>query len=166
MKKLKPLSLCLVQMGDKGLEMVKSHPNVLPKEILNEVTLKSMPMGAKPGEFSTSNVGDLYYSSYIFKIPRADQRDNIAAIIAIYNNMKYNMEGIKKVFSFIIKELDTKSLLKADIIEEILPNLYNGFGSGHIKIKISSIATISVDFEDKEEEVVDVTNGLEDDLWK
>ena len=164
---MKPISLCLVQMGDKGLEMVKSHPNVLPKEILNEVTLKSMPMGAKPGEFSTSSVGDLYYSSYIFKIPRADQRDNIAAIIAIYNNMKYNIEGIKKVFSFIIKELDSKALLKADIIEEIMPNLYNGFGSGHIKIKISSVATISVDFEEgKEEEVVDETNHLEDDLWK
>ena len=117
---MKPLSLCLVQMGDKGLEMVKSHPNVLPKEVLNEVTLKSMPMGAKPGEFSTSNVGDLYYSSYIFKIPRPDQRDNIAAIIAIYNNMKYNMEGIQKVFSFIIKELDSKSLLKADIILRII----------------------------------------------
>ncbi len=162
---MKPVSLCLVQMGEKGLELVKAHPNVLPKEILSELTYKSMPMGAKPGEFSSAVIGDLFYSSYIFSIPREDNRDNIAAIIAVYNNMKYNIEGIRKVFSFIVKELETKSLLKTDIVEEILPNLYKGFDSGHIKIKISSIATIDIDFAEEPEEK-DITNDLEDDLWR
>ncbi|NPE07156.1 MAG: hypothetical protein GNW80_02645 [Asgard group archaeon] len=164
---MKPVSLCLVQMGDKGLELVKAHPNVLPKQVLNEITYKSMPMGAKPGEFSSATVGDLYYSSYVFSLPREDSRDNIAAIIAVFNNMKYNIEGIRKVFSFIIKELDTNKLLKTDIVEEIMPNLYKGFDSGHIKIKISSIATIDIDFAEKEEpEEKDCTNDLEDDLWR
>jgi len=164
---MKPVSLCLVQMGDKGLELVKAHPNVLPKEVLNELTYKSMPMGAKPGEFSSAVVGDLYYSSYIFSLPRKDSRDNIAAIIAVFNNMKYNIEGIRKVFSFIIKELESSKLLKTEIVEEIMPNLYKGFESGHIKIKISSIATIDIDFVDKKEsEEKDVTNDLEDDLWR
>ncbi len=164
---MKPVSLCLVQMGDKGLELVKSHPNVLPKNVLNELTYKSMPMGAKPGEFSSAAVGDLFYSSYIFSLPREDERDNIAAIIAVYNDMKYNIEGIRKVFSFIISELDSKKLLKTEVVEEIMPNLYKGFESGHIKIKISSIATIDIDFAEKEEpEQKDITNDLEEDLWK
>ena len=165
--RLKPVSLCLVQMGDKGLEMVKSHPNVLPKNVLNELTYKSMPMGAKPGEFSTAAVGDLFYSSYVFSVPQEEgTRDNIAAIIAVYSNMKYNIEGIRKVFSFIVKELETKALLKTDIVEEILPNLYKGFESGHIKIKISSVASIDIDFAEEEPEEKDITNDLEDDLWK
>ncbi|MHA1743568.1 MAG: hypothetical protein ACTSV6_04880, partial [Candidatus Heimdallarchaeota archaeon] len=76
--------------------------------------------------------------------------------------------GIKKTFSCIIKELDGKSLLKLDIIQEILPNLYTGFVKGVINIKISSIATISIKFNDMEssEEEKDYTEDLEEDLWR
>ncbi len=163
---MKPVCLCLVQMGDKGLELVKTHPNVLPKELLDELTYKAMPMGAKPGEFSTAAISDLFYSSYIFSVPQEGTRDNIAAIVAVYNHMKYNIDGIRKIFSFIVKELDSKKLLKTDIVEEIMPNLYKGFDSGHIKIKISSVATIDIDFAEEKPEEEDCTNGLEDDLWK
>jgi len=58
-------------------------------------------------------------------------------------------------------------LLKLELMEELLPNLYTGFSKGNIRIKISSVATISIDFDTKEEEEpVDETNDLEDDLWK
>lgn len=164
---MKPVNLCLVQMGDKGLELVKSHPQVLLKEVLSEITFKSMPMGAKAGKFTSVAIGDLFYSSYIFKLPQEGASDNIAAIVVIFNSMKYNIEGIRKVFSFIIKELDSKSLLKIDIVEEIIPNLYKGMKSGHVKIKISSIATIDIDFvEDDSPVEKDYTNDLEDDLWR
>ena len=164
---MKPLSLCLVQMGDKGLELVKSHPNNLPKEVLNDLTYKSMPMGAKAGEFSTAAVGDLYFSSYIVSLPREGQRDNIGAIMAVFSDMKYNIEGIKKIFSFIAKELESKKLLKVDILEEILPNLYKGFESGHIKIQVSSVATISIDIDEQiDESEKDATNDIADDIWK
>lgn len=163
---MKPLSLCLVQMGAKGLELVSSHPKVLPKQVLNELTYKSMPMGAKPGEFVSSSVGDLYYSSYIFALPREGSRNNIGAIIAVFSNMKYNIEGLRKIFSFVIKELETKTILRLDLMEEILPNLYNGFSKGNIRLKISSVATISIDFKDEIDELVDETNGLENDLWR
>lgn len=163
---MKPISLCLVQMGEKGLELVNSHPKVLPKEILNQITFKSMPMGAQPGEFSSSSIGDLFYSSYIFALPREGTRDNIAAIIAIFNDMKYNIEGTRKIFSLIIKELESKALLKSEIIEEILPNLYKGMECGQIRIKISSIATISIDFDETAKEPEDVTNNIAEDLWR
>lgn len=154
-------------MGDKGLELVKAHPNVLPKSVLSEITYKSMPMGAKPGEFSSAAIGDMYYSSYIFQLPSEGSRDNIAAIVAVFNSMKYNMEGIRKVFSFLVKELEGKSLLKTEVVEEIMPNLYAGMQSGHIKIKISSIATIDIDFvEESTTEEKDITNDIEDDLWR
>ena len=163
---MKPLSICLVQMGSKGLELVSSHPNVLPKKVLNELAYKSMPMGAKPGEFVSSSVGDLFYSSYIFSLPIEGSRDNIGAIIAVFNDLKYNVEGIRKIFSFLIKELETKTILRLDLMEEILPNLFTGFSKGNIRIKISSVATISIDFQNEVEETVDETNAIEDDLWR
>jgi len=155
-------------MGNKGLELVTAHPNVLPKKVLDELTYKSMPMGAKPGDFSSGSIGDLFYSSYIFPLPREDVRHNIGAIIAVFDDMKYNLEGIRKTFSCIISELDGKSLLKLDIIQEILPNLYTGFAKGAINIKISSVATISIKFDDWEssEKEKDYTDDLEEDLWK
>ena len=160
-----PISLCLVQMGNKGLELVKSHPNVLPSTLLRELSYKSMPMGAKPGEFSTASIGEYYYSSYVFNISQEGERDNIGALIAVFSSMNYNIEGIKKIFSLIIKELSAKSLLKLEIIEEILPNLYKGFENDHIKIKVSSVATIELDFRSEVPEPKDKTNGLEEDLW-
>lgn len=165
---LKPITLCLVQMGNKGLELVTAYPKVLPKKVLDELTYKSMPMSAKPGDFSSGSIGDLFYSSFIFQLPREDVRHNIGAIIAVFEDMKYNLEGVKKTFSCIIKELDGKSLLKLDIIQEILPNLYTGFVKGAINIKISSVATISIKFNDMEssEEEKDYTEDLEEDLWR
>jgi hypothetical protein len=31
---MKPMSLCLVQMGKTGLEVVSFHPDVLPDDVL------------------------------------------------------------------------------------------------------------------------------------
>lgn len=164
---MKPVSLCLIQMGNKGMEIIESYPKVLPKEVLDQITYKALPLGAQPGEFSTSSIGDLYYSSFAFSIPRSGERDNIGAIIGVFNDMKYNINGLKKVFSFIIKELDNKSLLKTEVIEEILPNLYKGMHMGQIRIKVSSIATISIDFETKEDEKdIDETSHIEEDIWR
>ena len=34
-------------MGKSGLEMIKVFPDALPQESKNEITIKSMPLGAK-----------------------------------------------------------------------------------------------------------------------
>ncbi len=164
---IKPLSLCLVQMGKKGLELVKTHPKVLPDEVLSEITYKSMPMGAKSGDFSSAGIGSFYYSSYVFKLPQDEGRDNIGTIVAIFPNMDYDIDGIRKLFTVIVKELEGKAFLRMEIMKEILPNLYDGFSKGRINIKISSSTSISIDFSDEnEEKVVDESKAFSDDLWK
>jgi len=60
MKLMKPISLCLVQIGNKGIELVNSYPNVLPTEVTNQIILKSMPFGAKHGDFITTNSGQKF----------------------------------------------------------------------------------------------------------
>ena len=82
---MKPISLCLVHMGNKGLELVEAYPKVLPVNILNEIVTKSMPMGAKEGDFTSNTIGQSAFSGYIFSLPSDTGRSNIASLIAVFN---------------------------------------------------------------------------------
>lgn len=165
---MKPISLCLVQMGNKGLELVKAHPNALPKEILNQITIKSMPLGAKDGDFTSNTIGETVFSGYVFSLPTREGRDNIASLVAVYDNMRYDREAIRKLFSFTITELRKHNLVELQTIEKILPKLYTGLIEGHVKVKISSVVTLEFDF--KREEEIDkdqeALNGFKKDAWK
>ena len=165
---MKPISLCLVQMGAKGLELVKVYPDVLHEETLNQIVLKSMPMGAKEGDFTSNSIGDSAFSGYIFSIPSKVGRSNIASLVAVYNDMKYDSEDIKKVFSYTVTELHKRNLDDVETITRIIPNLYKGIAEGHLKIKISSVVTLEFNF--KEEKLTDKNgesiSGFTEDLWK
>ena len=172
---MKPINLCLVQIGNKGIELVNSFPNVLPAEVTNQIVLKSMPFGAKHGDFITTNSGQLFLSGYVFKIPRENERDNLASIVAVYDSEKYNPPAIKKLFSITIEKLTENKLVNIETIEKILPEIYNGMSKGHLKIKISSIVTLEIDFitEEEEEEKESLTDPTEEivsdvqrELWK
>jgi hypothetical protein len=155
-------------MGQKGLELVKAYPEVLPDEILNQIVIKSMPMGAKEGDFSSSTVEDAIFSGYTFSIPSKSGRDNIASLVAVYDTMKYDSESIRKVFSFTITELKKNNLMDVDTVTKIMPNLYNGLVEGHFKVKISSVVTLEFDMKSKEEKDKDLEaiNGFGKDFWK
>lgn len=167
---MKPISLCLVQMGDKGLELVKSYPNVLPEPIMNQVVVKSMPFNAKNGDFMTSTVADTVFSGYVFSVPSNQGRDNIASLIAVFSDMKYDTEVIHKVFSFTIGELKKHKIAEIDTVMKILPNLYKGFAEGQFNVKISSVVTLEFDFDKKKSEDEDrdqeSLNSFGRDLWK
>lgn len=165
---MKPISLCLVQMGSKGLELVKSYPNVLPESVLNQIVVKSMPFNAKNGDFASSTVDNAVFSGYIFSVPSQIGRDNIASLVAVYNDMKYDSEIIRKVFSFTISELKKYNVADIQTVEKILPNLFNGLADKELKIKISSIVTLEFDFKEKEEEDPDedAINSFGKEMWR
>jgi len=165
---MKPVSLCLVQMGTKGLELVKVYPNVLPEEILNQIVVKSMPFNAKNGDFASSTVGDAVFSGYIFSVPSENERDNIASLVAVYNNMNYDSNALRKVFAFTIAELKKNNVADMETLTKILPNLYNGLVNGRLKIKISSVVTLEFDmqYKDEKDEDLESLNGFGRDLWK
>ncbi|MHA1155581.1 MAG: hypothetical protein ACTSQK_05685 [Candidatus Heimdallarchaeota archaeon] len=167
---MKPISLCLIQMGKSGLEIVKSYPQVLPDVTLNELTYKSMPMGAKPGDFTSTTIKDVAFSSLIFEIPSTTERNNIGSIVAIFNSAEYNIGGVKKVFSIVVNELQDKRLLQMDTLMGILPELYNGFQKGQFSVEISSIAKIEFKFTDEsQDDEVSVTKrakNVSNDIWR
>ena len=166
-KEMKPVSLCLVHMGAKGLELVEAHPKVLPDQVLNSIIFKSMPLGANPGEFSSAQVNKFYFSSYIFKLPLENNRDNIASLVAVYSSLDYDIQVIKQVFSIFVKELETKALLKEEVLKKVLPDLYKGLASGSFRIKVSSVAMISIDIpKTKEKDERKDLDVIAEDLWE
>ncbi|HUT81608.1 MAG TPA: hypothetical protein VMZ29_10450 [Candidatus Bathyarchaeia archaeon] len=166
---MKPTSMCLVQMGNKGLELVKSYPDVLPQTIIDEIVVKSMPLGAKDGDF-TSNVisEDNAFSSYVFSIPSTFGRDNIGSLVAVFDNTNYSANDVRKLFSIIISELRNNNAVDITILAEILPTIFKSFGNKNVKIKISSVVTVEIDFTDEEKPMdtkEKIAKSLSDDMW-
>ncbi|MEA2071731.1 MAG: hypothetical protein U9O98_10640 [Asgard group archaeon] len=156
-------------MGPNGLELVTSYPEDLPKKIINEIIVKSMPMGAKPGDF-TSNVisAKKAFSGYIFKIPSPSGRDNIASLVAVYKDINYDIKTIRKVFSIIINELKKTRLVNIKTVSQMLPNLYSGLTNGHILIRINSIKTIEIEIQDKSENkdsTETIVKNFSEEIW-
>jgi DNA polymerase III alpha subunit (gram-positive type) len=167
---MKPVALCLVHMGQKGLELVRTYPEVLPKEVLNEITIKSMPLGAKSGDFSSNVVSnDNAFSGYVFQVPSETGRDNIASLVAVFNKTDYNANLIRKVFSITINELQKNKQVKIDTISQILPGLYKGLEKGHIKVKMSSVVTIEIEINDDDQgkdPTVELVEDFTREIWK
>ena len=106
---MKPISLCLTHMGKTGLELVSTYPDVLPQPLINEIVMKSMPMSAKEGDYSSSTAEGIVFESYIFHVP-GEERNNIASLIAVFDNSEYNRQSIRKFFSFTVTELQKHKL--------------------------------------------------------
>ncbi|MHA1367959.1 MAG: hypothetical protein ACTSP5_16360 [Candidatus Heimdallarchaeota archaeon] len=168
---MKPTNLCLVQMGKSGLEVISSYPETLPDEVFNELAYKSMPLSAVPGDFTTSSLNNLTFSSYIFEVPSEVERNNIASIVAVFNSMSYDQQELKKVFSVIVQELKSKDILKMDVIKSILPNLHSGIQDGHFTIEISSSSRIKFDFRtadsiEDQSSTSQRAENVSDDIWR
>lgn len=166
---MKPLSLCLVQMGKTGLELVKAYPDVLPENTINEIVMKSMPLSSKEGDFSSSTVDRCIFESYIFSVPGED-RNNIASLVAVFEGSDYKRDDIRKFFSFTVTELKKNQIADTEMITKILPHLYEGLIKKKVKIKISSVVTLEFDFASEEpsekDPGKDFAEAMQDDLWK
>ncbi|MEA2071047.1 MAG: hypothetical protein U9O98_07125 [Asgard group archaeon] len=163
----KPVSLCLVQMGKKGLELVRAYPEVIPEQELNNIVLKSMPMGSTDGDFTSSTVGSSAISGYIFSVP-SEERTNIASLIAVFDSMNYNQATIKKLFTLTIQELRKNDNVSTETLANILPSIYDGLLKGKLKIKISSMKTFSLEISNSDEEEVerDHFDEFGEDVWR
>ncbi|MBD3189255.1 MAG: hypothetical protein GF308_01350 [Candidatus Heimdallarchaeota archaeon] len=163
---MKPQALCFVNMASDGLNIVKAHPDIIPEEELKNIAIKSMPLGAKEGDFTTNTVGSSVISGYVFSIPRDNQRPNIASLVAIFKSMDFQPKVINKVFSFTISELKKHDLVSTQSIQEILPSLYDGLVKGQLKIKVSSIVTLEMTIgDDAKDESKSHFQSFGDDIW-
>jgi hypothetical protein len=128
-----------------------------------------MPIGAKHGDFITTTVGANTITGYVFKLPSVEGRDNLASIVAVYDNDEYNPAQLKKVFSFTLSELEKNDLVSMDTLTDILPQMYKGISKGQLKIKISSVVTLEFKFEGDEKkgsEADNIVSNVKNELWR
>ncbi|MBN1329753.1 MAG: hypothetical protein JXA54_09795 [Candidatus Heimdallarchaeota archaeon] len=162
----KPISLCLIQMGKTGLELVRAYPEVIPAQELNQIVIKSMPLGAKEGDFITTSVGDSVISGYIFSVP-GETRNNIVSLTVVYNSMDFNQQMIKKVFSTTITELKKNNVISTELFSSMLPKMFDGLVTGRLKLKISSVVTLDleVDHNISNKEAKNKFDDFNSDIW-
>jgi hypothetical protein len=153
-------------MGKNGLELVRSYPEVLTTDELNDVIVKSMPMGSKDGDFTTSTAGSNYISGYIFALP-SEERTNVASLVAVFNNDKYEQQVIKKVFAFTVQELRKNDLMDREMISNILNKIYDGLVKGKLSIKIHSETSLNLEINTgSSDDNDDPFDEFGDDVWK
>ena len=163
---MKPLNLCLIQMGIKGLELVKSYPDVLSKEELNKIVFQSIPFGAQDGDFATRTIDNFVICGYIFRIPEIDdKRANIATLTVIYDSMEFQPLFVKNVFSYIVRKLEESNLLSIEIIEDILPKIFDGLAVENFKIKVNPNVTLVYDKNQEEKKSKKSFKKFTKDVW-
>ena len=129
-----------------------------------------MPFGAKAGDF-TSNVmnNGSAISGYVFIIPSQTECNNIASLVVVFDNSDYNIQSVRKLFSIIISELQNNDAIFLELLQQILPSIYNAFGSKTIKIKIGFVTTIEVKIEEEKDKAESngkrVAKSFAEDLW-
>ena len=164
----KPLCLCVSVLSKKGLEIVKVYPDVLDQAIINEITLKSMPLGAKEGDFTTNTLSDnKIFSGLIFTVPHLLTRDNIASLIAVFDSMSYNAEILQENFTLLINSLKEFNVISSDKVSDLLPELYEGIIAGKFNLNIKRGKNIIFDFTNLEAKFVkkDKLKEFASDVW-
>lgn len=155
-------------MGKKGLELVEAYPEIHDSRNLNEIIIKSMPLGAKDGDFSSTTISKkVAFSSYIFTVPRNNDRDNIASIVAVFDTPNYDNLQVQYTFSEIINELKKNDLQLIETLQNLLPNILKGLSVGYLKIKVSSIVTVEIKYRMKKEkeDPRKIVKDFKDDIW-
>ena len=155
-------------MSKKGLEIAEVVPNILNQEILKEIALKSMPLGAKEGDFTTVTLSDKkIFSGFIFTVPHLLTRDNIASLIVVFESMNYNTGIIQERFTELINSLKKHNVISVEKVNELLPDLFEGIITGKCRLSIKRGLDIDLDFTDLEAKFAkkDKIKEFTSDVW-
>ncbi|MBN1330005.1 MAG: hypothetical protein JXA54_11080 [Candidatus Heimdallarchaeota archaeon] len=153
-------------MGKGGLDLYKIYPERLAENIMNEVVIKSMPMGAKEGDFTTVSISDgKVFSGYIFSVPFQIGRDNIVSLIAIFDNLNYHVEVIEKNFKLIVNTLKDQNIISLELISELLPQINECFIKTKGFVKINNDLKIPVNFTSLPLNTKDKLKDFTEDIW-
>ncbi|NHJ85767.1 MAG: hypothetical protein FK734_09915 [Asgard group archaeon] len=154
-------------MGQNGLEFVTTYPNECSPDIQKDILLKSMPLGAKDGDFISAIINlPIVMSSIVFSVPTNKGRDNIASLLVAFDSMQYNPEIIQLNFSKILNALKKQPHFNIQILTELAPKIFDGIYNA-INIKITLKHTIiKLDFNELYlKNKKDKVSAFKKDLW-
>ncbi|MBD3192101.1 MAG: hypothetical protein GF308_15755 [Candidatus Heimdallarchaeota archaeon] len=168
---MKPICLCLLRKGAQGVDLIEIHPNVLPNVIINEIRNEIFGKDDETEKFITETIGEYGLLSFKFTIFNEQNFPEIISLTFIYPSQKFKSKAAERFVPILISKLAEKSILKLDILQQILPQLYRGFRENKLTIKISSVTEIAFNFieEEKEQAPNNETKAIEaitNDIWK
>ncbi|MGV9171483.1 MAG: hypothetical protein ACOC44_02535 [Promethearchaeia archaeon] len=107
-------------------EILISYPQTdLVNKQSTDLLEKCLPLGAKVGEFILNKYQNHKILSYVFKITKQEERDDLLSI-SIAIDKKGNENIYKSVLEELIIRLEKNKLLNEDILKEYQKAIYEG----------------------------------------
>ncbi len=141
-------NICINKMLDTGPEIIASYPpDYFSDSEKKEISLKTIPLNAKNGDFTTlAFKDDLVIASYVFTIKEnPNSRPDLLAICASIESNNFNPMIFKDMFSSLIQQLKDSQVLTSKTIVALVSNLYRTLSEGKTEIKITKTTTIKVE---------------------
>ncbi|TXT53692.1 MAG: hypothetical protein BAJALOKI2v1_880013 [Promethearchaeota archaeon] len=132
-------SLHVLKLGgheDSTLQIVASYPRVeISEEEAKNLILKCFPLGSKEGDYYSEKYQKSKVLSYIFKIKKEGERDDLFSI-SLMIDKKANEELYEQILKYVIDTLDTDNYLTEEILINNQEQIFEG---------ISNEADITID---------------------
>lgn len=146
-------NILINKMEPSGPEIISSHPpKTFSDEDLREISLKSIPLNAKDGEFSTFLFNEkTVIASYIFTIQKKENsRPNLYAICGALSPNELNPIHLKPVFASIIDQLKEFKELNTNTIVALTSKIFKTINDGKTEVKITKTTTLKIEIEKSE----------------
>ncbi|MBD3190986.1 MAG: hypothetical protein GF308_10100 [Candidatus Heimdallarchaeota archaeon] len=154
----------------KGISPACTFPDNLTTKIKQEIALKSMPLGAKVGDFTTVIIDDMIFVNYVLNVVIPNNRDTLYSISVCIDEHE-NPLRIKTVLETIVSELKACNAVTPKVLDTFAKKLYQAFQGTTTEIKITKNIIISIksfnaeEEEEEEEKKSDIESRFEEELW-
>jgi hypothetical protein len=163
---MRPKSLSFLFLGPKGLEHIRTYPEIYKKKTEMKIALAGFPPKPEANIFTTNMMQEIFVCSYMFTIP-TEKDVKYAILVAAYEKILDNPESIHEFFvKFVSDYTRTQKLTFKDIAND-LPDIYNKIRQTYIHTKVSGRVTIEISTSEhkKEEEEKDDVSDVVNDIW-
>jgi hypothetical protein len=122
-------------------EIVSSFPSLSGFGEKSDILNTCFPIGINVGDFHEDRYKKYLVLSYVFKIPRLDDRDDLFSLSVLLHKRE-NVEIYKPVLQELISLLDNNGLLNEEILKNYNQSIYEGLNDE----KVIYIENLLIDF--------------------
>ncbi len=158
----------LTAITELGPEVVLTSPEKVLGELEEkEISLKSMPMSGKDGDFISTYIENFHIAALLCSVPPIhesyDKRDTFTSI-GVFLDKDENPIPYRYIFETIVNECKKHKLLTLDTLKHILPQLYQFSRKNQISLYINTEKTITLTLTKEKTEKTGI-DLLNDALW-
>ncbi|MFX0029388.1 MAG: hypothetical protein ACFE8B_09275 [Candidatus Hermodarchaeota archaeon] len=134
-------------------EIISSTPSLKSIGTENELLSKCFPIGSKVGQFIEDKLNKYLVLSYIFKVKRAHDRDDLFSL-SILLHKRDRVEIYKHVLKELVDILEAKGLLNESILTKFHKLIYEGMNQEKDVLIERNLIELSRIFKDIKEKVL------------